>query len=1167
MKSFSHLKWSLLALSLIIIGSVKADPIIPKGFINAETIELRSVRGLSLSPNGEVLAIFERNQASAYHVFLFSMESKSKTSSLSLPILKKGQYFTAFYYDKEGRYLFLEVKREKDRKLVLGYRINGQTQSIEKVKVDALPSAHYETLKLPEKYLPGSKNGEWYTDMKESRVVSVDRRQSSAVKLAIADFSKEEMIKVRTSSLRDAIKLVEDFPEYKVEIVPYASQKIKTFSDVKRYKATFSEDFKKNGESYLEAVLETTNSQDIAPFLAMAQSSNLQKKAKIRFLNLCDDFDSALTSLSRYPNMKQEAQPILLLLAENLSDLKRYQKQYPDSNLEKDKLLAVARRQKSFGDLLELTKAYPELKAEMKQPLLGLLSSLEHATSFSQMYPKEAKSLEQHIRDLKDSSKFNMPASFFNEESHWISDVEQTSDGGYVLPVDFQEVLYPKSYAKIRGGVVKLDFQGKVVWKTKFTTKSNKYPLGNRSRDQRTDCMDIDDVYECANGDIIACGIVEHRKVGQNVRVLFLARLNSKGKVLWEKRYDDMPISRYEMKETGRYEEGIIKIKLRIIESQSGRIIIGGFAPNYTEKWLSTGYQILSFSERGKLLNKWEDDYIYLNYSNAALLEREEGALEFVYCYRGMDYIPRLRVVRMENESATPKKKFDIEIGAKEQSSKLEQVILDAQGYYIGVGSYEEAVGRNKQKNMMVTKVNSKGEIIFNKGYDFIGRNDELESLCLSPRNEIVVVGSTQLSKNYNGRSLVFRVIDHKGKVKSSNHFEKRNNKEGNLMGGASKIIPSIWGGYLVVGDYFVSPNSTQHSGLLSLDEEGTADNYLTLFKENTFTNIDQVISFVINFPEHKAEAEPMAGALAKSFEDFKKYMNTFDGGKYHANISKAYRDYQYVADNITLLDYNVWSARGDRDWWNDFIEDNRNIASGGDLYNVFISGLVQNTGDRKMRIRTQNLFRTVSTSSSGLWLFRSYSVKEKEYERNYFLDLEPGEIRPFAVVYRNQSGDSGYQLGYFSSYSFNRLDDNPFETNFHPYYGEITPQIKKNQQNVYEATLIGNLRVTESSSDRMKKWVDGIMGRMGLDGSQNTRLSLYLEIPDYKGHANIQGEDYSVKLNKGINCMRADFFLPTGRNYLIEIPGVGDFKVSVKGRLTHIVIGKNKSIRVVYDQ
>ena len=759
-----------------------------------------------------------------------------------------------------------------------------------------------------------------------------------------------------------------------------------------------------------------------------------------------------------------------------------------------------------------------------------------------------------------------MPASFFNEKSHWISDVEQTGDGHYIIPVNFLEVLYPKTKPKIRGGVVKLDYQGKTVWKTKFKTRSNKYKFGDRARDERTDCMDIDDVYECANGDILTCGIVEHRKYGEYVRVLFLARMNSNGKILWEKRFDDIAISRYRSKKPNVYESGMIDLKLQIAETSSGKIIVGGFVPNYKDDWNNCGYQVLRFSDQGKLLNKWEDEYIKLYYSNSALLEKEDGAMEFVFCYRGDGYIPRMRVLRMENESTAPKRKFDIEIGFKDGRHKLQQVIADQEGNYVGVGSYQVSSGRSKHKNLLIMKLDPSGKQIFGEGYDFIGKNDEMTSLCLSPNNDIVVGGYAQIDKNYAGRSLFFGTFDQQGKPTGTHHFDNRKKKDGNLFGGPSKIIPSVWGGYLMVGDYFVTYDSPQRTGLLSLDEKGMVDNYLKLFEEKAFTNIDQVIAFVKDYPEHKTEAERLAGPLATSYEDFGKYIATFSSGAYYDEINKAYRDYQYIEDNISLLDHNVWAARGDRGVWNDFIEDNRNIVTGGDRYNIFISGVVQNKGDRKMRVRILNLFRTVSTSSSGVWLFRTNSIKENEYERNYILDLEPGDIKPFAVVYRNQSGDSGYKVGYFSSYFFNRLDEDPFETIIHPFYGEITPKIKEDQQYVYEAAVIGNLKVTQSDKDKMKEWVDGIMGRMGLDASNDTRLCLYLEKPDHEVKVTILEDNQTVELKTGVKGMRADFLLPPGKEYTVQIPGVGDFKVLVKDRLTHLVVEKDKTTRVVYD-
>ncbi len=1167
MKIFSFQRLNLFLSFLLFAGISEASPTLPKGFVNPVVLEFDNLRELSLSPDGTLLAIFERDAQERYYVHVFSMKDKTKIGKLSAPELKNSQRYSDFYFDEAGRHIYVNIRKKKSGKIDGGLKVGKNAGSSEIIKVKDLPRSKYRSLDLPDRYAGDLSRGEWYTDKEVSRIVAVDRNRNTEDKIAIADFSKEALIAARTSSLEEAVQLAKDFLEYQAEIASVASQRIQDFAGVTTYREAFPEDFSNKGDAYLSALLERVSRQDIESFIPLYQDSDLKKKAKIRLFELSEDFNAASKVLKKYPEIKTEAQEKALLLIKSLNDLEFFQDWYPGVKLTKERLLAVAYRQRRFKDLFNLIESYPQLKAEMQEPLLNMVSTIDQAQSFSKLYPGESKKLNEAIEQVGEKGKFNMPANFFNEESHWINEVIRTSDGHYLLTADFQERLYPNTKPKVRGGIVKLDYQGRPVWKTKFLTKSNKFPLGDRKRDERTDCMEIDDVYECANGDLIACGIVEHRRVGEYVRVLFLARLTRSGEILWEKRFDDIAISRYGLRKPGSYSAGTIRIKLSIAETQMGEIVVSGFSPQYDEMMRDVGFQVFRFSKDGNLINRWEDEYIWSSYANAALLEKEDGSMEFVYCYRNVSSGSMMRVLQIKSGATEPRKKFEVEIGREGSKARLDQVIMDEKGNYWGVGSQEVANGRYKHRDLLVVKVDPSGEVVIRKVYDSKGKNDQLQAICLGRNNDLVVAGFSQLEPNYTDRSLFFGLLDRQGNFRDTRYFERRDDKEGQLLGGASKVIPAIWGGYLLAGDYFVNQNSPQQTGMLSLDESGVAENYLKLFKEKAFKNIDQVVSFVKEYPEYKKEAEPLAGALAQNYEDFEKYISTFKSGKYYAEINKYYKDYQYIDQHISLLDYNIWAAEGDRNWWDDFVESNRNMALGGDRYNVFISGILQNKGDRKMRIRIQNLLRTVSTSSSGFGIFRSYSVKENEYERNYFIDLEPGDVQSFAVVFRNQKGDSGYKLGYFSSYSSNRLDENPFEIIFHPYYEAIDAEVKKDQQFVYEAAVIGNLRVTKSGNDRMKEWVDGVLGRIGLESPNSTRLSIYLEVPDYQGSASIQGEDQVVKLEKGIDCMRADFFLPPGKKYTVEIPGKGNYTVLVKDRLTHLIIDKDGTTRVVYDQ
>lgn len=306
-------------------------------------------------------------------------------------------------------------------------------------------------------------------------------------------------------------------------------------------------------------------------------------------------------------------------------------------------------------------------------------------------------------------------------------------------------------------------------------------------------------------------------------------------------------------------------------------------------------------------------------------------------------------------------------------------------------------------------------------------------------------------------------------------------------------------------------------------------------------------IYFKINKNDHEA---------LNSF--IKKY-----SGTYYAGEAKKKLD-DFVSNSIEIIDGHYWVAEGDRNWTNDWLEDNRDFIQGNNKYNLFISGRLHNPTNMDLNIRIKGVFHLIKTTTVRL-IFSSTSQNNYDLTDYFYMNLKPGEVKPYIFIFENVSEGMNVGTGSIGSSTSTTIAETPTSVFFEYHQSNISSEIINKQNKLLKATVTGNIRVNRTANDKVQDWAANLTGTK----SNLTCLKIYLRDLNIENQTiNITENKTRSKLSGKIDSSgRIDFFVNRNSDYTISIPRLKPITINAKDRLTHLIVEKDQNYKLLYEK
>lgn len=328
-----------------------------------------------------------------------------------------------------------------------------------------------------------------------------------------------------------------------------------------------------------------------------------------------------------------------------------------------------------------------------------------------------------------------------------------------------------------------------------------------------------------------------------------------------------------------------------------------------------------------------------------------------------------------------------------------------------------------------------------------------------------------------------------------------------------------------------------------SQSENNTKD-YLSLVN-------NQILDYYRIMEFHKIKE---SGSIEEKMDFCMRYPSTMEANTFQEELSN------FVNRVVKITDVDYWTAKGDASWLNDLAETSRDFIHGGQNYNVFVIGKLENFSESPVKVTlTIDLMRY---KTCGVSILQSTSV-EKSTDHNNLI-IPPGYAVPFLCVFKNLSEGTTVGSGLISAGCRYRWADEPVKATKSFYNGAISnQQMTEHLAWVRDVVNKGNVHRELSPNEKVDQWISE---KFGIEANEKTTLRINSSISE---NLTIYGIDCNgVKIIE--NSVEIDgydfedFKVDPQNNYLVST-SAGTFKVFAKGRMTHLIIKDNES-RVDYD-